>query len=346
MVKKKKKQAEDDDVADIMKNIRSKYDDGAIQILGKGQVVKCEAISTGSISLDAAIGIGGMPRGRIIEIYGEESSGKTTLALSCIANAQKAGMRCGFIDAEHAIDPTYAGVLGVDMDSLLLSQPDCGEQALDIMEMLVDSEKIAIIVIDSVAALTPQAELDGEMGDAHVGRQARLMGQAMRKLVAKTQRTNTMLIFTNQIRMKVGVMFGSPKTTPGGKALKFYASVRLETARTGTLKQGETPVGSRTKVTVRKNKVGPPLRVAEFDILYAKGINRAGEVLDAALANKIIKKSGAWFKYGEESIGQGRGTVCEKLETDEAFCKEIEVLIEQAEMDVPEETKPAEEENE
>jgi len=265
----------------------------------------------------------------VAEGFVVHNSGKTTLCLSTVANTQRAGGRAAFIDAEHALDPVYATNLGVNMDDLVISQPDSGEQALDIVEMLVDSNKFALIVVDSVAAMTPQAELDGEMGDSHIGLQARLMGQAMRKLAAKVKRNNVALFFTNQIRMKIGVMFGNPETQPGGRALKFYASLRLDIRRKATLKQGETPVGSRTKVTVRKNKVGPPLRVAEFDILYNIGINRAGEILDRALAGKIIEQSGSWFSYGGERLGQGRGQICTRIREDKDLCAQLEVLLEQ-----------------
>lgn len=332
MAKKKKKVKVDKEADGVLGDIQKKYGKECAVILGKEEIIPCASISTGSISIDDAIGIGGIPQGRIVEIFGMEASGKTTIALHCVANAQKAGGRAAFIDAEHAIDPIYAEAIGVDLSALLFSQPDSGEQALDIVEMIVKANKHDIVVVDSVAALTPQAELDGEMGEQHVGRQARMMGQAMRKLAGIVKKSNTTLVFINQIRMKIGVMFGSPETTPGGNALKFYASVRIHLARIATLKDPKTeqPVGNKTRATIRKNKVGPPFKKVEFDILFGVGVNRPGEVLDIALEHKIISQSGSWFSYGEERIGQGRRQVCEFLRDNESSCAEIELKIEQA----------------
>ena len=287
-------------------NIEKKFGKGSIMRLGAREVSDIPAISTTSISLDAAIGVGGVPRGRIIEIYGPESSGKTTLALHIVSQAQKTGGVAAYIDAEHAMDAEYAGKLGVDIDQLLISQPDSGEQALEIAEALVRSNGVDIIVIDSVAALVPRAELDGEMGDSLPGLQARLMSQALRKLAAIVAQSNTCFIFINQIREKIGVMFGSPETTTGGRALKFYASVRLDIRRIGAIKDGDRTVGNRTRVKVVKNKVAPPFRDCEFDIVYGEGISREGDVLDLAVANKVVEKAGAWFSYRGERLGQGR----------------------------------------
>ena len=283
-----------------------------------------EVIPTGALSLDLALGIGGIPRGRVVEIYGPESSGKTTVALHIAAEAQHLGGIAAFIDAEHALDPLYAKKLGVDIDNLLISQPDTGEQALEIVEALVRSGAVDVIVIDSVAALTPQAEIEGEMGDAHVGLQARLMSQALRKLTAVISKSNTIAIFINQLREKVGVMFGNPETTPGGRALKFYASVRLEVRKVETIKQGNDVVGSRTKAKVVKNKVAPPFKEGEFDIIYGEGISKAGCVLDMAVDLNIVNKSGAWFSYGESRIGQGRDNARDFLKKDPALLAEIE----------------------
>ena len=287
-------------------NIEKKFGKGSIMRLGEREVIDIPAISTTSLSLDAAIGVGGIPRGRVIEIFGPEASGKTTLALHIVAEAQKAGGVAAYIDAEHATDADYAANLGVNIDDLLISQPDSGEQALEITEALVRSNGVDVIVIDSVAALVPRAELDGEMGDSLPGLQARLMSQALRKLTAVVSQTNTCLIFINQIREKIGVMFGSPETTSGGRALKFYSSVRLDIRRIGAIKDGDRVVGNRTRVKIVKNKVAPPFRECEFDIMYGEGISREGDVLDLAVANRVVEKSGAWFSYGGERLGQGR----------------------------------------
>ncbi|HEX6622436.1 MAG TPA: recombinase RecA [Pyrinomonadaceae bacterium] len=287
-------------------NIEKKFGKGSIMRLGEREVSDVPAISTTSLSLDAAIGVGGVPRGRVIEIYGPESSGKTTLALHVVAEAQKAGGVAAYIDAEHAMDSEYAGKLGVSIDDLLISQPDSGEQALEITEALIRSNGLDVIVIDSVAALVPRAELDGEMGDSLPGLQARLMSQALRKLTAIVAQSNTTLIFINQIREKIGVMFGSPETTTGGRALKFYSSLRLDIRRIGAIKDGDRVVGNRTKVKIVKNKVAPPFRECEFDIMYGEGISREGDVLDLAVANRVVEKSGAWFSYSGERLGQGR----------------------------------------
>ena len=305
-------------------NIEKKFGKGSIMRLGEREVSDIPAISTTSISLDAAIGVGGVPRGRIIEIYGPESSGKTTLALHIVSQAQKAGGVAAYIDAEHAMDAEYSGKLGVDVDQLLISQPDSGEQALEIAEALVRSNGVDVIVIDSVAALVPRAELDGEMGDSLPGLQARLMSQALRKLAAIVSQSNTCFIFINQIREKIGVMFGSPETTTGGRALKFYASVRLDIRRIGAIKDGDRTVGNRTRVKVVKNKVAPPFRDCEFDIVYGEGISREGDVLDLAVANKVVEKAGAWFSYKGERLGQGRENSKQTLKDNAELLARIE----------------------
>ena len=304
--------------------IEKQFGQGAIMRMGEDTIIKIEGISTGSISLDAAIGIGGIPRGRITEIYGPESSGKTTLALHVVAEAQKTGGYAAFIDAEHAMDPEYAKKLGVDIDNLLISQPDTGEQALDIAETLVRSGALDVIVIDSVAALVPKAELDGDMGDTHVGLQARLMSQALRKLTGTVSKSRTSVVFINQIRHKIGVMFGSPETTTGGNALKFYASLRLDIRRIAQIKEGEQVVGNRTRVKVVKNKVAPPFKNTEFDIMYGEGISYEGDLLDLAVQADVVSKTGAWFSFNNEKIGQGRENAKRFLQENETVKNEIE----------------------
>lgn len=307
--------------------IEKQFGKGAIMRLGDAPVEPVDGISTGSLSLDVALGGNGLPKGRIVEIFGPESSGKTTLTLHVIANAQKAGGACAFIDAEHALDPTYARKLGVDTENLIVSQPDSGEQALEICEMLVRSNAFSVVVIDSVAALVPRAELEGEMGDTHVGLQARLMSQAMRKLTGAISRCKTCVIFINQIREKIGVFFGSPETTTGGRALKFYASVRLDIRRIGSLKQGEQMVGNRTRVTVVKNKMAPPFRKSEFDILFNQGISYEGDILDLAVEKEIVKKSGVWMSYGATRIGQGREKARDFLKENPDVLSEIKTQL-------------------
>jgi recombination protein RecA len=305
--------------------IEKQYGKGAIMRLGVGEVIDdIEVVSTGSLGLDIALGVGGLPRGRVIEIYGPESSGKTTLTLQVIAEMQKLAGTCAFIDAEHALDVQYAQKLGVNLQELLISQPDTGEQALEIVDALVRSGSVDLVVIDSVAALTPKAEIEGEMGDSLPGLQARLMSQALRKLTGSINRTNTMVIFINQIRMKIGVMFGSPETTTGGNALKFYASVRLDIRRIGSIKKGEEVIGNETKVKVVKNKVSPPFKTAEFDILYGQGISREGEVIDMGVEAKVLEKSGSWYAYNGEKIGQGKDNAREFLKENPDLAIEIE----------------------
>ncbi len=307
--------------------ISKRFGSEAIVKLGANYVADCDAISTGSLSLDAAIGVGGVPRGRVVEFYGPESSGKTTVALQTVASAQRQGGVAAFIDAEHALDPAYARKLGVDLDNLLLSQPDSGEQALEIVELLVRSGAVDIIVVDSVAALTPRAEINGEMGDIHVGLQARLMSQGLRKLAAIVKKSNTSIIFINQIRMKIGVTWGSPETTPGGNALKFYASVRLDLRRIGTVKKGDEAIGNQVKVKVVKNKVAPPFRLAHFDILFARGINYDGELIDLGVENKLVAKAGTWFSYGQTRLGQGRERSTEFLRANPDIRAELETKL-------------------
>ena len=311
----------------VLANIEKQFGKGSIMRLGSDAHLNIEATSSGSIALDVALGVGGYPKGRIIEIYGPESSGKTTFALHAIAEVQKKGGRAAFIDAEHALDPVYAKNLGVDIDQLLLSQPDTGEQALDICEALVKSEAIDIIVIDSVAALVPQAEIEGEMGDAHVGLQARLMSQALRKLSGSLNKTKTTAIFINQLREKVGVMFGNPETTPGGRALKFYSSIRLEVRRAEAIKIGENVIGNKTNVKVVKNKVAPPFKTASVDIMYGQGVSQVGEIVDLAAEIGVLDKSGAWYSYNGEKVGQGRENVKEYLNNNPVIKSEIEYKI-------------------
>ena len=315
--------------------IEKQFGKGSIMRLGDGEVANdIQVVSTGSLGLDIALGVGGLPRGRVIEIYGPESSGKTTLTLQVIAEMQKLAGVCAFIDAEHALDTQYAQKLGVDLQELLISQPDTGEQALEIVDALVRSGSVDLIVIDSVAALTPKAELEGEMGDSLPGLQARLMSQALRKLTATINKTNTMVIFINQIRMKIGVMFGNPETTTGGNALKFYASVRLDIRRTGSIKKADEIIGSETKVKIVKNKVAPPFKTAEFDILYGEGISREGEIVDMGVAARILDKSGSWYAYNGEKIGQGKDNAREFLRDNRALAVEIENRVREA-MGVP-----------
>jgi|TARA_B110000263_G_scaffold61096_1_gene52487 recombination protein RecA len=312
---------------DALGQIDRQFGEGAVMRMGDKVHVKIPSISTGSIGLDKALGIGGLPKGRVVEIYGPESSGKTTLTLETIAQCQKQGGTAAFIDAEHALDPIYANKLGVNVDDLLVSQPDTGEQALEIADVLVKSGGIDILVIDSVAALVPRAEIEGEMGDHHVGLQARLMSQALRKITGNVQRSNTLVIFINQIRYKIGVMFGSPETTAGGNALKFYASVRLDIRRIGTIKEGDEAVGNETRVKVVKNKISPPFKQAEFQILYNKGINRMGELIDIGADLNIIEKSGSWYSFLGEKIGQGKSNAVEFLESNPKITSKVESEI-------------------
>ena len=316
-------------LAAALGQIERQFGKGAVMRMGDHERQGIPAISTGSLGLDIALGIGGLPKGRIVEIYGPESSGKTTLTLSVIAEAQKNGATCAFVDAEHALDPEYAGKLGVNVDDLLVSQPDTGEQALEITDMLVRSNAVDVIIVDSVAALVPKAEIEGEMGDMHVGLQARLMSQALRKITGNIKNANCLVIFINQIRMKIGVMFGSPETTTGGNALKFYSSVRLDIRRTGAVKEGEEVVGSETRVKIVKNKVAPPFRQAEFQILYGKGIYRNGEIIDLGVQQGLVEKSGAWYSYQGNKIGQGKANAAKYLEDNQAVAREIEGQIRQ-----------------
>ncbi len=314
-------------LAAALSQIERQFGKGSMMRLGDSERVAIPSISTGSLGLDIALGVGGLPRGRIVEIYGPESSGKTTLTLQVIAEAQKAGGSCAFIDAEHALDPIYAEALGVDVDNLLVSQPDTGEQALEICDMVVRSGALDVVVIDSVAALTPKAEIEGDMGDSHMGLQARLMSQALRKMTGNIKNSNTLVIFINQIRMKIGVMFGSPETTTGGNALKFYSSVRLDIRRIGSIKEGDEVVGNETRVKVVKNKVAPPFRQTEFQIMYGQGIFHLGEVIDLGVKQNLIEKSGAWYSYKGEKIGQGKKNVAIYLEENPEIAKEIEDQI-------------------
>ncbi len=308
-------------------NLNKKYGEGIVMKLGDATKLTVEAIPSGSLSLDIALGVGGYPRGRIVEIYGPESSGKTTLCLHAIAQAQRSGGICGFVDVEHALDPAYAAKIGVDVNNLYVSQPDTGEQALEIAEALVRSNAMDVVVVDSVAALVPRAEIEGEMGDSHVGLQARLMSQALRKLTGVVKASNTTMIFTNQLRQKIGVMFGNPETTTGGMALKFYASVRLDVRRIESIKQGDEVVGNRTRVTVKKNKVAPPFRTAEFDIMYNEGISAAGDLLDLAVSEEIVVKRGAFYSYGDIRLGQGRENAKSFLAENPDLAAEIDRLV-------------------
>jgi recombination protein RecA len=311
-----------------LSQIEKQFGKGSIMRLGEADISRdIQVVSTGSLGLDIALGVGGLPRGRVVEIYGPESSGKTTLTLSVIAEMQKLGGTAAFIDAEHALDPQYASKLGVDVEQLLISQPDNGEQALEIADMLVRSSSVDVVVIDSVAALVPKAEIEGEMGEPQMGLQARLMSQALRKLTANIKRSNTLVIFINQIRMKIGVMFGNPETTTGGNALKFYASVRIDIRRVGSIKKGEEVIGSETRAKVVKNKVAPPFRNAEFDILYGEGISREGEIIELGVLHRIVEKSGAWYTYGKDRIGQGKDNVRDYLKEHPDVAREIESKI-------------------
>jgi recombination protein RecA len=315
-------------LAQALGQIEKQFGKGSVMRLGDGSMIaNIEAVSTGSIGLDVALGIGGLPKGRVVEIYGPEASGKTTLTLQVIAEAQKLGGTAAFVDAEHALDPVYAEKLGVNVDELLVSQPDTGEQALEITDMLVRSGAVDVIVVDSVAALTPKAEIEGEMGDSHVGLQARLMSQALRKLTGNIKRSNAMVVFINQIRMKIGVMFGSPETTTGGNALKFYSSVRLDIRRIGAIKKGDEVIGNQTRVKVVKNKVSPPFKLAEFEILYGEGISREGEIIELGVQHGLIDKAGSWYSYGNDRIGQGKENVREFLKANPEVGAEIEQKI-------------------
>ncbi len=315
-------------LAAALGQIEKQFGKGSVMRLGDSSASRdIESVSTGSIGLDVALGIGGLPRGRVVEIYGPEASGKTTLTLQVVAEAQKIGGTAAFVDAEHALDPNYAEKLGVNVDELLVSQPDTGEQALEITDMLVRSGAVDIVVIDSVAALTPKAEIEGEMGDSHMGLQARLMSQALRKLTANINRSNTMVVFINQMRMKIGVMFGNPETTTGGNALKFYASVRLDIRRIGAIKKGDEVIGNQTRVKVVKNKVSPPFKMAEFEILYGHGISREGEIIDLGVQHGIVDKAGSWYSYGDDRIGQGKENVREFLKQNPPIAEDIEARI-------------------
>lgn len=307
-----------------LQQIERQFGKGSIMKLGDSQALDIESVSTGSLGLDIALGIGGLPCGRVIEIYGPESSGKTTLTLQVIAEAQKQGKTCAFVDAEHALDPIYAAALGVNVDELLVSQPDTGEQALEITDMLVRSGAVDVLIVDSVAALTPKAEIEGDMGDSHVGLQARLMSQALRKLTGNIKRSNTLCIFINQIRMKIGVMFGNPETTTGGNALKFYASVRLDIRRIGSVKEGDEVIGNETRVKVVKNKVAPPFKQTEFIIMYGQGISKEGELIDLGVKHNVVDKSGAWYAYGGDKIGQGKANCIKFLKENTELANEIE----------------------
>ncbi len=327
MKKAEKKKEGGKIIGDVMNEIKERFGEGSIMKLGEVKKVDVAAISTGSPSLDIALGIGGVPRGRIIEIYGPESSGKTTLSLHVIANAQKEGGTAAFVDAEHALDPSYAKKIGVNVDELLISQPDAGEQALEIVETLVRSNAVDVIVIDSVAALVPRAEIEGEMGDSHMGLQARLMSQALRKLTGIVAKSNVLVIFINQIRMKIGVVFGNPETTTGGNALKFYASVRIEVRRAAQIKQGDVIIGNRVKAKIVKNKVAPPFQVAEFDIMYNEGISKEGDLVDTGAKYGVLKKAGSWYQFGEVKIGQGREAAKNFLREDKKAAEAVYAQI-------------------
>jgi len=330
-------------LAAALQQIERQFGKGAIMRMGDGTAADVQTVSTGSITLDAALGIGGLPRGRVVEIYGPESSGKTTLTLHAIAECQKAGGTAAFVDAEHALDPNYAEKLGVNVEDLLVSQPDTGEQALEITDMLVRSGAVDMVVVDSVAALTPKAEIEGDMGDSHVGLQARLMSQALRKLTGNIKRSNCMVIFINQIRMKIGVMFGSPETTTGGNALKFYSSVRLDIRRIGALKKGDEVVGNQTRVKVVKNKMAPPFKQAEFEILYGEGISREGELIELGVANNLVDKAGAWYSYNGDRIGQGKENARQFLKDNPEMAMDLERRL-RAEMLPSRSVRPASDE--